>query len=734
MLARALPWLLCLPALLFATPLSPLADDPYPHLAGTGWAVLALVPLALLALARGASLRSAWPFTLVLLWALFVGREALVSDTFEARRALLGFALPPLALAGGARLDERGRVVFQGLLVALALAWSGYALARGFAGDSFAGVLGDTGSLSQAALGGAAVGAAWLARAAGARRVLGGATLGLFLVHVAAAPVLAGAHTLLAGLLLVAWLGPARGRGALLGLALVALLAPFAGMAVRQGLAGAAPTMEGAPAEASHSLRGLGVRGLVWTAALGLLGEHPLVGAGPGQFQAAFPPHRDPQEIELSRHGVCSELDTEVEHAHNDWLQGACELGLVGGLLWIVGLARIALDCARALRDPASRDDGTLPLALAASALLVNAFVHSPLLANPASAALAFALFGAAARRPDERPGRAGGLVVALPVLGAALFALPLVRHGAALCDYVRAARAIDGLRDVSERQTRTGEAVAAIERARAAAPDAAPARLLTARLLAARTGAAAGPGAEGSDATAAWDAVLALRPHSVEAWEQSGTLCARAGRTGEARERYGHALALSPSHPRILRNAARLECTQGELARGLAHVEALRGHGCLDEDWLRTLGDELVLVQGRPERGARLLFSRALSELVPEELHAQALEEGRDPLGADARECLAQFLWARGHAAAGRHDVALRNYRQALDRSRARSGPGSAGAPLYRCELGAAELLTGHAEEAREHLALPPASDTWAELPAWAQTALEQGGLASGR
>ena len=35
---RVLPWLLCLPALYLATPLSPLVLDPYPHLAGTGWA------------------------------------------------------------------------------------------------------------------------------------------------------------------------------------------------------------------------------------------------------------------------------------------------------------------------------------------------------------------------------------------------------------------------------------------------------------------------------------------------------------------------------------------------------------------------------------------------------------------------------------------------------------------------------------------------------------------------
>ena len=40
--------------------------------------------------------------------------------------------------------------------------------------------------------------------------------------------------------------------------------------------------VEGASARASHSLGGLGVRGLVWRASLGVFAAHPLVGVGPG--------------------------------------------------------------------------------------------------------------------------------------------------------------------------------------------------------------------------------------------------------------------------------------------------------------------------------------------------------------------------------------------------------------------------------------------------------------------
>src|SRR5262245_25292085 len=228
---RWLPWLLVLPALVLATPLSPIDSDPYPHLAGTGIAVVFFLPLALAVLATGTQTPRAWPFALALLWALVSWSAGSGTDSFEARRALGGLALMPLAVAGGAGLGARGRGVFAALLVTLSCVWTGWALARGFTGESFAGVLGDTGSLSQAALPGAAIAAAWAARETGMKRMIGALALALFLVHVAAAPVLAGSHTLLAGLLLAAWRGGERGRGAILGLALVALLAPFAGMA-----------------------------------------------------------------------------------------------------------------------------------------------------------------------------------------------------------------------------------------------------------------------------------------------------------------------------------------------------------------------------------------------------------------------------------------------------------------------------------------------------------------------
>lgn len=722
---RLLPWLLVLCALVLATPLSPLDADPFPHLAGTGLALVLLAPLALTVLASGLHTPRAWPFTLALLWALVAWTAGSGTDALEARRALGVLALLPLALTGGAGLGERGRRTFAALLVALSCLWTGWALAHGFAGDSFAGMLGDTGSLSQAALPGAAIASVWLARETGAKRALGALATALFLVHVAAAPVLAGSHSLLAGLGLAAWRGSARGRGALLALALAALLAPFAGMAVRQARQGVVPAIEGAPAERSRSLGGLAVRARVWTAALGLVADHPLLGAGPGQFQAAFPPHRDPREIELSRHGVCSELDTEVEHAHNDWLQGFYELGLVGGTLLALGLALAARDGLRALAD-----EEQAPLALAALALLVNACVHAPLSGNPAAGPLALAVFGALA--PAGPKSRLRASLVGLPALIAFPFAPALIQHGAALSEYTRSAQRIDELARAGADQGARSETAALLlgelARARAvvlialaAAPESAPARALAARL------------ATDEERVAAWDRLLEIRPHSSEAWEQSAMACVRAGQFEEARERLREALALSPTHPRLLKNAARLELVHGELEAGLAALERFRQEGC-DPAWSTVFGNELVLDLGRPERGARVLFGAQLTSLSGEDLHARSQRPEEAAL-AESAECLAQLRWAREHALAGDFELALRNYRQAAERSHARRGTEKGPAPLYALELAAAAARAGRRDEAesrRRGAVLERAA--WDELPDWARATLDELGLEAPR
>jgi len=708
---RVLPWLLALPALWFAPPFSPLAGNFYPHLEGGGLALLALLPLALALVALGARGSGAWPFVALAAWAALTLVLSAPTDPVEARRALCFLALAPLAFAGGATLERAGRRHFAWLRVLASCAWTVQALLAGLISGDFGSVLGDSGSLSQAALPGAAVGAGWIALTRGRQRIVGACALVLFLLHVAAAPVLAGGHTLLAALLLAVWRGVARARPRLLVLSAVALLTPFVGMALGQMATGEITPLEGATRGSAHTLSGLGVRGLVWKASLGMLADHPLVGVGAGQFQEAFPPYRDPVEIELSRHGVCSEVDTEVEHAHNDWLQAWLELGIPGGALLALGLVLGARAALATLGD-----EERAPLAMAALALLVNAFVHAPLDSNPASAPLAFALLGCVAARGT--PGRGAALVCALPALLALPLARSLVRDGARVGECSRAQRRLSELLERAADGSRDAALAEESERLRALVLPEPGSRAAPLLFLAARI---APPPAR----PALWDAALAVRPHSAEAWEQSAVEAARAGRTAEARRRFGEALALSPTHPRILRNAARLECTQGDLAAGLEHVQALRANGCLDPEWLRSLGEELVLELGLAARGARVLRGVALEQLSPEELHAESRE---DPASADVLECLAQLLWGREHAARGEWEVAVRSYRQSWERSRRRE---PAGAPALALELAAAEMLAGRAESAAEHArAVPLTPLTWAALPDWALASLARLGL----
>lgn len=709
---RLLAGSLLLSTLLLATPLSPLASDPYPHLAGSALVLLLALPTLLLLLAGGARPGPGWLLVALAAWGLLVARVAPGTDEVEAHRALLGLALAPLAFAGGAALGERGRAWLATGCVALSCAWSAGAL---LSGTPFAGLAGDSGSLSQAALPGAAIGAAWLVTRDGARRLAGGLALTLFLVHVGVTPVLAGSHTLLAGLLLAAWRAHA-GRGRFAALALVALCAPFVGLAAHELASGERTPIEGAGTASSRSLGGLGVRGLLWRASLGLVAEAPLTGAGPGQFQAAFPPHRDPREIELSRHGVCSELDTEVEHAHNDYLQTLVELGPVGGLLFAAFALLVARRALGALGE--AEEAGA---ALAVLALLVNSGVHAPLGANPASAPLAFALFGSLFARGTPR--RALALAVGLPALLVLPLAPALLRHGRALTAHLRAASSL-----AASAQEGADEAALGAQAARAnehlvqaleAEPRSAPALLLAARL------------APPAERAAAFDRVLAVRPHSVEAWEQSGTDQARLGRSEDARRRYLAALALSPTHPRILRNLARLECVQGEPELGLEALARLELLGCIDAAYRTTLGSELVLELGRPERGAALLSELPFERLVPEQLHADSRAAELAPAVAEALEALAQLLWAREHAARGSYALALRNYRQVLERSRAARG--DEGATLYRLELAAAEARAERREDAFARAsAAPREAAAWEGLPDWAVAALEELGLAA--
>ncbi len=744
--ARSRAWCTLLPAAILAWPLerTPLADDPFPHLAGAGIAALAALPAAAaLVLARG-RLHGRAITPIVLLWAWFALGALLgpVVDPFEARRAVVQAGLWVVFFAAGLALWPEDRGLFLRGLLGISIALTGGALSRFlFSGEhELAGVLGNSGLLSQAALPGAVAGAWFAAGRRGTERAAGFAAAALFLAHAGLAPVWAGGGAFALAVLLSAFLArraradpPLRLRLACVAAGAIVLL-PALRLARSALSAESAPVVSGAngSSAASADVGGLAVRLGIWSRIPAVLAAHPLAGLGPGQFRARFPAFRDAREIERSRHGACSRADTEVEHAHQDLLEACAELGIVGGGLFALFVACAALAAHRALLS----DDGGRACAGAAGlALLVNGLFHAPLFANPTAATLGLALLGStrgARPRDGGTRGRTPALAVAAIALVGAWLAWPLVTHGRALAGYVRAAERLVALQAEppdrpllgGEIQDAAREARSAVERGLAAAPDSAYARLLDAR------------SAPEQERLATWNAVLEVRPDSAQALEAIGLFHARAGEIEAARVAWERALELTAEEARILENLARMELVDGEPARGLELVERLRARGCLDEGWKRPLGIELVL-RGHFATGARLFLERELDALVPEELFAEAGRVPNDPRErelpqrAEALKTLAQILWARTHVARGDFDAAVRSYRQALVSTRLVI---PTGAPFVRAELAAAECLAGRAPDASRTLEGLSNDQELQDLPEWARRTLRESALLHGR
>lgn len=81
------------------------------------------------------------------------------------------------------------------------------------------------------------------------------------------------------------------------------------------------------PARQSHFQRSLGVRVPIWRASIAMIGDFPWTGVGLGSFADAFPSYQS------------AVIPGFVEHAHNDWLELAAEIGLLGAVP--VGLSLI---------------------------------------------------------------------------------------------------------------------------------------------------------------------------------------------------------------------------------------------------------------------------------------------------------------------------------------------------------------------------------------------------------
>jgi O-antigen ligase len=717
-LARVLGALLALPAFKLLVPWpreASLQGDLFPEQTGAAIAALAVLPMFAVLYTLKRTPRPAWSLLMVGVGAaaLFAASQRPPTDTFEFDRwRLLAATCFALAL-GGAALDSAGRKWFARASVVVACVALGPALADGE--HQFSGVLGNTGSISEAALLGAGAGLGLALWDTSWWRWLGAACAALFAYYVGIAPVFAGAAAF--GAMLLALLAGSRGtRKLALVTALLAATVFAAGRLTPRSTPRSLPTpvSADAPIAGVRNTGGIEVRSLIWRRVPSLLAGAGLVGVGPGQFAAAFPPFRDPREIELSSLGRrLPGQETEVQHAHNDYLQVFSDAGPLGGLLF---LALAAFAAWRAFRALSSGEYERAALALGLLGLLANGFVREPLTHNPVSATLAFAALGAVcggtSPRRAERP-RIGDYTVLVAASLAIVLQIPravsLGVHGRVLREYFEGAREPQRLAFLLDTR-----------------PDSVIARSLRARAV------EQGEGAAPSTATVdAWNQVLALRPHSLEALMQLGLGEARLGRVEAARRAWKRALELDPSHPGLLRNLARLEARHGDL--DLAREYLARFDAPVDRafrDYAVGALQELDL-----ERGWRLFgeVDARWSELDAERAHhfAREASDGLNDAERLALEGSAHVAWAREHAQSGDAAAALRSYRQAR---RCLALDASSVPPVWsralRLEFAAALALAGQQDAARSELnGLRANANELAKLQTWAgQTLLEAG------
>ncbi len=149
------------------------------------------------------------------------------------------------------------------------------------------------------------------------------------------------------------------------------------------------------------------VRLIVWERTLALVGDAPVLGTGLGTYEDAFPLHRPP--------GIQSQL--VIDHAHNDYLELAVELGLPGLVVagWaLLGLVAFVLPRWRARHDPFVRG-----LTLGGLGAVAAVAAHSVLdfgLHMPANAVLAVTVAALLPNTVALRTRRGAGGGVDLPV------------------------------------------------------------------------------------------------------------------------------------------------------------------------------------------------------------------------------------------------------------------------------------------------------------------------------
>lgn len=161
-----------------------------------------------------------------------------------------------------------------------------------------------------------------------------------------------------------------------------------------------------------------------WSAAVQMIGDHPVLGVGAGHFDRAYYPSRVAWLDARGGVGGRGELATHFEHAHCEPLQVVAELGLPGAA-WLAALVCLFAWRGRWRRDPR--------LVLLAAVALPFVLLHYPLRLAVGILPLVVAAAAVLREEPEWRPRAPRGAGATAAVLAAA--ALVAWQAGAVVTD-----------------------------------------------------------------------------------------------------------------------------------------------------------------------------------------------------------------------------------------------------------------------------------------------------------
>jgi len=325
-------------------------------------------------------------------------------------------------------------------------------------------------------------------------------------------------------------LGKAKGAVAVAGLTLAALLMSLTPEGLRSPGAQVGRLADQGPA--SPKARSVGIRLAVWREAVEMVRDRPLAGVGLGNLEVYYPAYARSALVD-----PVTGVTLRVDQAHNEYLQVAAELGLVGlGLLvWLgVKVARLAISLIRRAEPEAAN------LAVTAAAGLlgfaVDGFFSFPLhrAIPPLVAAAYLGLLGAAAsptgRLEPPAPGRRWRIAAAsLALLGSLVWSERRLRCDHHVLCILRADAALEWARVIEEG---------------AAARRANPFRTLALFRVASAHLRRGEPG----EALAPLEGIVADYPYHVGALGNLGIARLDSGDLAGARECFARVLALVPN------------------------------------------------------------------------------------------------------------------------------------------------------------------------------------------